>query len=412
MFKLFFNNKLFFIIFLTSLIVSRLIAFYFYRDVNLENEWAILLHNLEVSGVLGFNVHLDNNVAVPRFAESGETVIPSVWMPPFYIFFMYVVSFFPESFLSLVNAVLIVQIFLNFLSIIIFYLVIKKFLNQKQSLLFTTIFAFFPVLIFASVQISSITIQIFLILCLFYFIQEIFSNMEKFSLFFFSFFSGILILTRGEFIIFYFFTLFYFFIFRKIKIKKIITSIIVTSIVLSPYLIRNYKNFETIVLTKSLGYNLLKGNNKNFKVEGDVYLIDKIRENTNIKINNNFEINLDNIYKDEAIKFIKDNPLIFIKNYLKKFFSFLIMDLNSTYQNYYHPLHLVPKLIISVCALIGAVVGLREKSFFQYLSFYYFLNFFFFSVFFILPRYSVILIPVQLLIVGLAFQAYKYKKEI
>ena len=41
---------------------------------------------------------------------------------------------------------------------------------------------------------------------------------------------------------------------------------------------------DILVLTKSFGYNLLKGNNKNFKVEGDVSVINEIRENVNIKI--------------------------------------------------------------------------------------------------------------------------------
>ena len=85
---------------------------------------------------------------------------------------------------------------------------------------------------------------------------------------------------------------------------------------------RNYKNFNAIILTKSFGYNLLKGNNKNFKIEGDVSSINQIRENLNISANNNFEIEIDNIYKNETLKYIKENPLTFIKNYFKKFFHF------------------------------------------------------------------------------------------
>ena len=129
-------------------------------------------------------------------------------------------------------------------------------------------------------------------------------------------------LTRGEFFIFYIFTIFYFFIYKEQKIKNLISSIIITLLVLSPYLYRNYKNFNAIILTKSFGYNLLKGNNKNFKIEGDVSSINQIRENLNISANNNFEIEIDNIYKNEALKYIKENPLTFIKNYFKKFFLF------------------------------------------------------------------------------------------
>ena len=38
-------------------------------------------------------------------------------------------------------------------------------------------------------------------------------------------------------------------------------------LIVSPYLARNYYQFNTFTITKSLGYNLLKGNNPDFKVE-------------------------------------------------------------------------------------------------------------------------------------------------
>ena len=411
MIKSFLSDKFILILLSVSIIGSRLLAFYFYRDLSLENEWANLFHNLQITGVLGFNVITDENLVIQKFATTGDEVIPSVWMPPFYVFFLYVVNLVFGNFFSLINSVIIIQIFFNLLSIYLFFIIIREILNKKGSLFLTSIYAFFPALIFSAVQISSITIQIFFILCFLYFIPKIFFNHKKSSLIIFSIFSGILILTRGEFIIFYIFTLFYFFIFKEKNVRNLFSSIIITLLILSPYLIRNYNNSDTIVLTKSFGYNLLKGNNKNFKVEGDVTSIDEIRKNLNIKIDKNFEIKLDDIYKNEAIKFIKNNPLVVIKNYFKKVFSFLILDINSSYENYYHPLHLVPKLIISFLALISAVIGLKKRGFFQYLSLYYFLNIFLFSVFFILPRYSVILIPIQLILIGLAFKKYK-KKEI
>ena len=38
---------------------------------------------------------------------------------------------------------------------------------------------------------------------------------------------------------------------------------------------RAYKNFNDLILTKSFGYNLLKGNNPEFKVEGNPNFIEK-----------------------------------------------------------------------------------------------------------------------------------------
>ena len=53
---------------------------------------------------------------------------------------------------------------------------------------------------------------------------------------------------------------------------------------ISPYLIRNYQYFETFTLTKSFGYNLLKGNNPSYKVEGDIEIIEKIKSDEKILI--------------------------------------------------------------------------------------------------------------------------------
>ena len=400
-------EKIFLVLFLIAIIASRLFAFYFYKDLNLENEWANLFHNLQITGVMGFNVIIDDNTVVQKFAEVGDKVLPSVWMPPFYVFFLYAINVIIGNIFPLAKSVIIIQILLNLLSIYIFFQIVRKFFNKKVTLSLTIIYSFFPALIFSSVQISSISIQIFLILCFFYFIPDGFYQKKKYSLVIFSIISGILMLTRGEFFIFYIFTIFYFFIYKEQKIKNLISSIIITLLVLSPYLYRNYKNFNAIILTKSFGYNLLKGNNKNFKIEGDVSSINQIRENLNISANNNFEIEIDNIYKNEALKYIKENPLTFIKNYFKKFFSFLIIEVNSSNNNYYHPLHLIPKLVISIFAFISALIGLKRKSFFQYLSLYYFFNIFLFSIFFILPRYSIILIPIQLILIGLAFKTLR-----
>ena len=170
--------------------------------------------------------------------------------------------------------------------------------------------------------------------------------------------------------------------------------------IISPYLIRNYYQFNTLTITKSFGYNLLKGNNPNFKVEGNAdYISTHInKKNFSFPIDKKYEINLDNFYKNEAIEIIKSDPLIFIKNYFMKLISFMTIDFNSTYEKYYNFLHIVPKFILSITSLIGGVVALKKKGFFQYLSLYYFSSILFFSIFFILPRYSLILLPFQILL--------------
>ena len=254
--------------------------------------------------------------------------------------------------------------------------------------------------ILAVAQISSITIQIFLLLNFFFFLVEFIFKKKKINLIIFSLFSGLLILIRGEFFLFYLITILYFFIYYEKDFKTFFITMLITFLVISPYLHRNLNLFNTITLTKSFGYNLLKGNNPNLIVEGDAKYVENNFPRTKLKIktNNQYEINLDNFYRDEAIENIKKDPGLYLKFYFIKVISFLFLDFNSSYPNYYNFFHIFPKLALSIISFIGAITLIKKRGFFQYLSLFYFSNIFLFSIFFILPRYSLILLPIQLIL--------------
>ena len=391
-------------------IIARCFAALYFADVDLVNEWAILVHNLEFSGILGYNVITTELNVIPKFVEAGETVLPSVFMPPLYAYFIYFIKILFIDTVNYIKAIIFIQILLSLITIFVFYKILKNFYDTKITFISTIIFSLLPLNVYSSVQISSISLQLFLLVFYFLFILKYFKTYKFKYLILFSIFSGLLILIRGEFIIFYVFTLGYFFIFLKKDFKSILVSLIISIIVISPYLKRNYEHFDKyFLLTKSFGYNLLKGNNPETKVEGYVNL--KSHQFTNeltTKPNNSYEIDLDNFYKEEAFRYMTANPMKYFKLYVLKIFSFIFIDLNSTYPNYYNASHLFPKIILSVLSLIGAVVFLFKKSFFQYLSLYYFSNILLFSLFFILPRYSLILLPIQML---LSIEALKFLRS-
>ena len=391
-------------------LISKVFAMYYYSDVSLVDEWARIIHNKDISGVFALNIVLSEFVADPKFAEIGEKVLPTIFMPPLYIYFIYTIKFITGNFFNYVNVIILIQIILSLISIIILYLITKRLkISKNISILITCIFAFFPINIYATVQISSVTLQIFLILSFLYFLCL--TNRDKIkNLIYLSFFSSLLILIRGEFFVFYLFTLVYFFYYLEKKIKSIFISIILTVMICSPYLIRNYNYFDAFVLTKSFGYNLLKGNNSTFIVEGSPEYIERNfdRKKLNIKADNKYEIKVDNFFKQKAINIIKENPYDYLKFYFVKVLSFVFFDLNSTYPNYYNPLHLFPKIILAITSLIGSVTSLYRKNYFQFLSIYYLFNILLFSIFFILPRYSLILLPIQLL---LTINCIKFIKE-
>ena len=395
------KNKELIVILLVSFLV-RIIAAYFYGEGALINEWGTLIHNFEQSGTMGIFVQINEFSAIDKLAKPGERVLPSAFMPPLYFYFIYIIKIFSHNFLNFINVIIFFQIILSIASIILFFKIINLLGNNKYlNLLIISIFSFFPLYIYSVVQISSISLQMFLFLGFIYFLFVFNKKKNTYSLIFFSIFSGLLILTRGEFYLFYILAIIYFFLFLEKNIKSLVISMIISLIIISPYLYRNYTTFNSFTMTKSLGFNLLKGNNPTFKVEGNSdFIIENFNSSKiNIKTENNYEILLDNYYKKKAITFIKEDPSNYLRFYFKKVFSYTFIDLNSSYDNYYNIIHILPKVLISTLGLVSAVFCLRKKGFYQFMSFYYFANILLFSVFFILPRYSVILLPINLLLI-------------
>ena len=60
---------------------------------------------------MGYSRALDEFKAVPKSAITGERVLPSVFMPPLYFFFIYLIKIIFEDFLNYINLIIFAQIF-------------------------------------------------------------------------------------------------------------------------------------------------------------------------------------------------------------------------------------------------------------------------------------------------------------
>ena len=277
-------------------IILRMLLINSYGDLTLENEWGVLFNNLKNNGVLAY-----------RSFEGY--FIPSVYMPPLYVYFIYLVDLaIPDNF-DLVRSILVVQILLSAISVFFFYKINLNLFNKKISIISTYIFILFPLNVYSCLQISSISLQIFLNIIFLYLILKILIKNQIFKTYvFLSLISGLTILLRGEFIIIYFFTLIYLLLIKKLNFFKVAIIILVTSITISPYLVRNYLAFEKITVTKSFGYNLWKGNNTVSTVEGSESILafntDQIEQKiNNLEKNNLYDFNYDKIFLDISLKF-------------------------------------------------------------------------------------------------------------
>ena len=376
-------------------IISGFFSIYYFSDSELVNEWPILLNNLETNKMLS--------------VRSVDGVpVPNIFMPPLYPFFLYLIKIPINDTEIFLNTVFSIQLIISIISIFLCYKIFLEIFSESISLLGTLIFTVFPLNIYAISQISSITLQVLLINIFLLSFIKIFRETSKINYLTFSVASALLILLRGEFFIFVLLALFYLLITRK-KILNIFLTALLIVLLISPYIYRNYKIFGVVTITKSFGYNLLKGNHPNTVVEGTGMFLNVENVIPGVKLEleelyNKGPIQKHDLIKDQillnkALTYIKENPFFYFKLYLKKFFSFMFFDINSTYPNYYSLLHIIPKLILSMTTLIGIVMIVNfSTSLSNFFIIYYFANLGLFSFFFILPRYSLSLLTIQIVL--------------
>ena len=401
------NNDFIFLLFtLSANLFIKICFFILFRDLFLQNEWSVMFKNLNKHGILSY--HLAHTNELP----------PNSYMPPLYAFFIFIISKINIFQTSLASKIIILQIFLNSISIIFIYLTFKNFFKNYFLYISVAIYAFYPLAMYASVQISSTTITMFLLSSFFYF-HFIKNNNYYFKYLFYGLIAGLLILIRGEFYLIFFFILFIEIIKNKKLYKKYLFSLLISLIIISPYLKRNFDIFNKLIITQSVGYNLWRGNNQlssvdsiishnyiyntNVDLEKFKYLNKEEKSNLlQIKqklknINNSsdkYDLIRDNIFLEEFKHNIKNDFFKYSILSLKKLISFMFINFESNYKNYYKAGIIVPEIIISVISFYGfliCILNYKTNYFFVNLYSYYV---FIFSIFFVLPRYKLIVLPI------------------
>ena len=393
--------------FITALIVfsflSRIITVYFFRDFHFDNEWDILLNNL--INYKSFSIYNFN----------GE-LMPTSYMPPIYPFFLYLIKIiipFEESYL--LYSIFFIQIILSSYTVYLFYEVNKNFFSNNLSLINSTVYSVVPLNVYACGQISSINLQVFFSLLFLKFLFLIIKTDTNINIIIFSIISGLLFLIRGEFILIFIFIYLFIFWKKKIRLINLIKIAIVVTLVISPYVVRNYIHFNQFFLVKSLGYNLWKGNNELSRVEGfenfERENFSKLKSKIdNLDKNKYYEIGRDKVFFNVAIKNLKQDPFHYMELYFKKLSSFFFIDINSSYPNYYNFFHIVPIILISLLSFPGMFIFFTRSKFEnKCIGLYFFMNLIIFSLFFILPRYKLIVLPIQVIFAA-NFVLYLLKK--
>ena len=390
------DKNLFLFIFISGLLLRSITAFFF-GDRILENEWNILVKNL----------YFYDSFSLLEF---DDLFVPNLWMPPLYGYFIYLHSLLVGFNEYLPLSVITSQIIIASITPVFFFKIISIFFNRKLSIIGSFTFNFFPLIIFSSSQISSVTIFLFLNILFFYFILKLKNNSKIKLILIIGILSSLLILTRRDFVLIYLFSLLYIFLFLKINIKTIVTIIIITIIGISPYLYRNYVAFDKFIIHSGFGYNLWKAYNPNANVEGYLFVSEELQSKINtVEKNIYYRINEDQIYLEQALTYIKNDPQKYINLYFKRLYSFYFFDLNSSQKNYYNPVHIYPIILVSLLSICGLFTFNKKNNKLNYLVLTFLLLVVLYAFFAVLPRYKIYILPFQI-ILSVSYLKYLFEK--
>ena len=384
--------------FLLIALTLRILISIYYGDRDLSegsaHEWGVLFNNLKYHGDL-------------YWFFDGNYKYPSLFMPPLYPYFIYLIDLLPAN--NLIFKLISVQILISLISSLYIYKICEKNFNKNISLLSFLIFSFYPANLYSSSQISSITIVMFLYI---FFLYVLVNNKNLILL---GVIGGFGILARGEFFLIFIISLIYLFFLKKINIVKTLLIMLIALVITSPYLIRNYIIFNKLVITQSTGYVLWRGNNSlstvdsiiadreigkvlninlpenyNFKNNEIKEIYDQIKK---IKYNPKHDLLRDKIFFEKAVDNIKNDPFRYFTLSIKKFFSFTFINLNSNYPNYYNIFSILPEFILSIGAVLGIILNIKNIVKLKFIYFYTFYILAVYSCLLILPRYKLILLP-------------------
>ena len=377
-----------FIILLITFSIFKIILAIIYGDNSYEWEWSTIVKNLQ------------EDYSFSYYEIEGKK-IPTAYMPPLYVYFVYALSNIGFSEFITVKIILILQCFFSAIATFFFYKILHKYFDKEISIIFSLIYFFYPLNFYSSTQISSISLQISIFILFLYYYLNTETNLDFIKL---GIFSGLALLIRGEFVLLFFILIIFKIILKSIKFKRLFLLILVTFFIISPTLIRNYLVFDELVLTKSIGYNLWRGNSETLNINGEnietpeiLEEIEKLKNKLFAENNlNDYEIYLDKIYLDIVKKNIFSDPVKYFFHYINKVFAFSFFNFYSDYPNNFNPLVVIPEIIVSILGISGFILNILSKKInyeFLLITFYYLALI---PVFFILPRYKLFILPMYI----------------
>jgi len=397
-----FNYKFIFWVLLIAAAAIRLFAVAYYADTNpaTANLWE-------------FGEQARNYIEHGNISFTYENVrVPSANTPPGIVVALIVLfKLFGISSLALKSMLAI-----NFLfSLLIVYFTYRLALlltkNLNVSLLSLFLVSFYPSFVYVGATYHSFNVAVGLFLLAIYLALSFFENNKTVYLILLGLTCGLMILFRGNFIVYALLLSAFLFFYSK-PIKKIVIVLLIAMAVISPWVIRNYLTFDQVIIgANTLGFNLWRGHNDQCSGSGET---DKLRK-PDLSLNQKmaalpkdslYESRRDKVMLNHALQYIKDNPVKELNMIGKKLMLFWVWEFYDT--EFTHSLiYLVPHFLTLTLFVFGFILAYfsMNRVYWQLLAWIFVLQSIEIVIFFVLIRYRMTIEPLIFIFSAIAFES-------
>jgi 4-amino-4-deoxy-L-arabinose transferase-like glycosyltransferase len=218
------------------------------------------------------------------------------------------------------------------------FLIGAHLMNDLAGFLAATYHSFYPALFLHSLSVIDTTVFVLLLIGMLYLAVVKFNQPDKFWInAALGFTAGLSILFRGSVFFVLPAVLLYVVILQRNDLRRLVRSLLVmfcaALVTIAPWLIRNYRLTQTVVISAHGGFGFWQGNNKKtaYYLKNDISLDRVYQDRPQPVIYQRYPIAVrppkdavavDKLYKSEALTFIKANPEVFLRLALLKFVKF------------------------------------------------------------------------------------------
>lgn len=383
----------------------RVAAIFVIGDTKLDHEYATLVPNLMNGKGYSYYSLTQDGTITNEYVSNPVVNMPSAFKPPIYSMLVASIGFIVGIDTAGMIVIEIIQAFFGAIICWLLYDVARMKFNKHTAFWALMISSAYPLLVFASGQISDLTLQVFLRCFLFWLLIKLEEQPTSKALLLLTGLSlGALLTARTEMWLYLPFILLWIIWALKEKWLRVFAPIMtIALIVVAPWIIRNYVQFGAITLNTSGGINLWEGQNENAKGIPSWYTWPPAEltpeaeaQVAALEATDEYEVRLDAIYFNEAKKFMLSHPDQSFKLGIRKFIYYwgaVYPGVEFIYSNADSPFYWLPWLFILPFFIAGLVLNFRSlrKHFLFHVSFA--LSTFTVMVFFVLPKYILFAMP-------------------